>query len=174
MTLMYGLVTGILFGVLMQRARVIRYDKQLGALLLKDMTIVKFMLTAIVVAALLIHLMLDMELVKLSVKGTSLGAQLVGGSLFGVGWAMLGYCPGTAWGALGEGRYDALWGILGGWFGAAIYAEAYPTMKETVLGWGDFGKITWGSMLGVNHWIPVVVLAVLCLVLFIFFEKKGL
>ncbi|GFP24548.1 uncharacterized protein HKBW3S09_02015, partial [Candidatus Hakubella thermalkaliphila] len=39
--LIYGLVTGILFGFLLQKGRVIRCDKQLGALRLMDMTIVK-------------------------------------------------------------------------------------------------------------------------------------
>ena len=174
MTLAIGLFTGVLFGLLLQRALVLRYDKQLGALLLKDMTIVKFMLSAIVVAAIGIHLCLDLGLVSLSVKGTEVGAQLIGGGLFGIGWAMLGYCPGTAWGALGEGRYDALWGILGGWFGTAIYAELYPSLKTSVLTWGAYGKITWSSMLGINHWIPVLVLTVLSILLFRFFEKKGL
>ena len=45
--LIYGLITGALFGFFLQKARVIRYDKQLGALRLMDMTIVKFMITAI-------------------------------------------------------------------------------------------------------------------------------
>lgn len=174
MTLMFGLFTGVLFGVLLQRARVLRFDKQIGALLLRDMTIVKFMFSAIVTAAVLIHLFVDLDLASLSVKGTSIGAQGIGGLLFGVGWAMLGYCPGTSWGAFGEGRYDGLWGILGGWLGAALYAEAYPAMKTTVLAWGDYGKLTWASLLGVNHWIPVLVLAVGAAVLFRFFEKKGL
>lgn len=174
MTLMFGLFTGVLFGVLLQRSRVLRFDKQIGALLLRDMTIVKFMFSAIVTAAVLIHLFVDLDLAALSVKGTSLGAQGIGGLLFGVGWAMLGYCPGTSWGAFGEGRYDGLWGILGGWLGAALYAEAYPAMKTTVLAWGDYGKLTWASLLGVNHWIPVLVLAVGAVVLFRFFEKKGL
>lgn len=174
MTLMFGLFTGVLFGVLLQRSRVLRFDKQIGALLLRDMTIVKFMFSAIVTAAVLIHLFVDLDLASLSVKGTSLGAQGIGGLLFGVGWAMLGYCPGTSWGAFGEGRYDGLWGILGGWLGAALYAEAYPAMKTTVLAWGDYGKLTWASLLGVNHWIPVLVLAVGAVVLFRFFEKKGL
>ena len=48
--LLYGLVTGILFGFFLQKGRVIRYDKQLAALRLKDMTIVKFMMSHILVA----------------------------------------------------------------------------------------------------------------------------
>ena len=174
MTLAMGLFTGILFGVLLQRARVLRFDKQLGALLFRDMTIVKFMFSAIVVAAILLHLFLDLGLIELDVKGLSLGGQGLGGLLFGVGWAMLGYCPGTSWGAFGEGRYDGLWGILGGWFGAAVYAEVYPSMEASVLTWGSYGKLTWASMLGINHWIPVVALAVGAVALFRFFEKKGL
>ncbi|MGB6282407.1 MAG: YeeE/YedE family protein, partial [Syntrophobacteria bacterium] len=47
--LIYGLVTGIFFGFLLQKGRVLRYDKQLGALRLMDMTIVKFMLSTVLV-----------------------------------------------------------------------------------------------------------------------------
>lgn len=174
MTLFIGLATGILFGILLQRARVLRYDKQLGALRLKDMTIVKFMLSAILVASAGIYLLVDLELVKLSIKGTAVGAQLIGGGLFGVGWALLGYCPGTAWGALGEGRYDAIWGIVGGWFGAAAYAEFYPALKSSVLTWGSYGKITWPGLFGVSHWFIILILAILVISLFRLFERLGL
>jgi hypothetical protein len=174
MTLMYGLFTGVLFGWLMQRARVLRYDRQLGALRLKDMTILKFMLSAILVASVGVHLLADLGLATLSVKGTQLGAQIIGGLLFGIGWAMLGYCPGTSWGALGEGRFDGLWGILGGWLGAALYAEAYPAMKTSVLTWGDFGKLTLPGLLGLNHWLVVVLMILGCLLLFRLFECKRL
>ena len=51
MALIYGLITGIIFGFLLQKAQVLRYDKQVGALRLIDMTILKFMLSAIVVAS---------------------------------------------------------------------------------------------------------------------------
>ena len=48
--LLAGVITGIFFGFIMQKAQVIRYDRQLGALRLQDMTIVKFMLTTILIA----------------------------------------------------------------------------------------------------------------------------
>ena len=113
MSLIYGLITGILFGILLQRAEVLRYDRQVGALRLMDMTIFKFMLTAIVIGSIGVYLMKDLGLIKLSLKATSIGAQVVGGLMFGIGWALLGYCPGTAGGALGEGRLDAFWGCRG-------------------------------------------------------------
>jgi uncharacterized membrane protein YedE/YeeE len=174
MMLLYGLITGIIFGFLLQKARVIRYDKQLGALRLIDMTIVKFMLSTILVAMVGTYLLKDLGWVKLSLKPTILGGVILGGLIFGIGWGFLGYCPGTSAGALGEGRFDAIWGILGMLLGAALYAEAYPAMKKTVLTWGDLGKITFPQVLGVNHWIIIPIFVIGGFILFRWFEKKGL
>lgn len=173
-TLLFGLITGILFGFFLQRARVIRYDKQLGALRLRDMTIVKFMFTSVLVAMIGVYLLNDLGLVKLSIKGLSIGAIALGGALFGIGWGLLGYCPGTALAALGEGRYDSVFGILGMLVGAALFAEAYPGLKASVMNWGNYGKLTLPQVLGINHWIVISFFVVGGLALFLWFEKKNL
>lgn len=170
----YGLITGILFGFFMQKAQVIRYDRQLGALRFMDMTIVKFMLTTILVGMVGIHLLVDLGLAKFSVKSLVLGGNILGGLIFGVGWGLLGYCPGTSAGALGEGRWDGLWGILGMLAGAALFAEAYPGLKATVLTWGSFGKVTVPQILGINHWPVIAIFLGGSGALFLWFEKKGL
>lgn len=172
--LLTGAITGILFGFFMQKAQVIRYDRQLAALRLRDMTIVKFMLTTILVAMAGIYLLFDLGLVKLSVKPLILGGNVLGGLIFGIGWGIVGYCPATAMGALGEGRYDSAFGLLGMILGAGLYAEVYPLMKKTVLTWGDFGKITLPGALGINHWIVIVILGVVFIGLFYWFEKEDL
>ena len=172
--LIYGLVTGILFGFLLQRGRVLRFEKQIGALLLRDMTIVKFMMSAILVGMVGLYILYDLELVKLSLKTAILGGNIIGGLAFGAGWAMFGFCPGTAAGALGEGRWHALWGIAGMVAGAAVYAELYPLMKETVLKWGVYGKITIPQALGVNHWFIIPIFVLGGLGLFWYLEKKKL
>ena len=172
--LIYGLITGILFGFLLQKAQVIRYDRQIGALRLLDMTIVKFMLSSILVGMVGVYLLQDLELAKLSIKSTVLGGNILGGLIFGIGWGMLGYCPGTSAGALGEGRWDALWGILGMLVGAALFAEAYPGLKDTVLTWGDLGKITLPQVIGLSHWAIIPFFVIAALAFFRWFEKKGL
>ncbi len=174
MELFYGLITGILFGFFLQKGRVLRYDKQIAALLLKDMTIVKFMLSHIAVAMVGVYLLYDLGLVKLSLKPTILGGVMIGGLLFGLGWGLLGYCPGTSLGALGEGRWDAAWGILGMLVGAGLYAEAYPYLQTTVLTWGNYGKITVPQILGVNHWLVILLFLAATAFLFHWLEKKGL
>jgi hypothetical protein len=113
-------------------------------------------------------------MISLSVKDTVLGAQIVGGLIFGVGWAMVGYCPGTAAGALGEGRFHAVWALLGMLGGAALYAEAYPGMAGNLLKWGDLGKITLPGVFQVNHWIVIAAFAAVVIAFFIWCEKKEL
>ncbi len=171
--LVYGLVTGLLFGFLLQKGRVLRYDKQLGALRLKDMTIVKFMLSSVIVGMVGIYLLNDLGLVKLSIKATILGPVILGALVFGLGWGLLGYCPGTSMGALGEGRMDALWGILGMIVGAGIFAEAFPTLEKTVYTWGNLGRITLPQVLGISHWVIIPLFIAGALLLFRWLEKKG-
>ncbi|MGE0920220.1 DUF6691 family protein [Trichlorobacter lovleyi] len=172
--LLYGLITGLLFGFLLQKGRVLRYEKQISALLLKDMTIIKFMLTSVTVAMVGTYLLVDLELAKLSIKSTILGANIIGGLLFGLGWGALGYCPGTSVGAVAEGRWDALWGVAGMLAGASLFAALFPAMKASVLTWGDFGKITLPQLLGINHWFVIVPFVAGTILLFRWIEKKGL
>ena len=170
-TLLYGLITGIAFGFFLQKGRVLRYDKQLGALRFKDFTIIKFMLSHIIVAMVGVYFLYDLGLVKLAIKPTILGGVIIGGLLFGIGWGLVGYCPGTSLGALGEGRWDAIWAIAGMLVGAGLFAEAYPLMQSTILKWGDYGKITIPQVLGVNHWPVIAVIIILVLALFFAIEK---
>ena len=169
-----GLITGILFGFLLQKGRVLRFDKQIGAMLLKDMTIFKFMLSAILVGMVGVTLLTDAGVITASHKPMNLGAVLLGGALFGGGWAVMGFCPGTSIGALGEGRWHALFAVAGMVAGAALYAELYPFFKSTVLAWQDFGKIGLPATLGVSPWVIIVLFWIGTISLFCWFEKKGL
>ena len=89
--LIAGFVTGFIFGFLLQKAQVVRYSKQVGALLLEDFTIFKFMFSAIMVAMVLLGLFSDLGLVSIHPKPYRLAANLIGGALFGLGWGLIGY-----------------------------------------------------------------------------------
>lgn len=169
-----GLVTGVLFGFLLQKGRVLRFEKQVGAMLLKDMTIFKFMLSAILVGMVGILLLSNLGFITLGHKPMNVGAVVIGGALFGAGWAIMGFCPGTSLGALGEGRWHAVFAIAGMVVGAAFYAELYPVFKTTVLTWKDFGKIGLPEVLGVSQWIIVPIFWAGVISLFFWFEKKKL
>lgn len=169
-----GLMTGILFGALLQQGRVLRFEKQIGAMLLRDMTIFKFMLSAIVVGMIGIQILAGLGMIESDIKTASLGGNLVGGLLFGGGWALMGYCPGTSLGAIGEGRWHAVWALIGMVLGAALFAEVYPALKDSLLAWGSFGKVTLPGILGVSPWLVIPVLIAGYLGFFVFLEKKKL
>ena len=169
-----GLLFGALFGVLIQRSRVTRYEQQVGCLRLLDMTIVKFMFTAVLTGMVGIYLLKEVGVDRIMVLPTVLGANAVGGFLFGLGWPLLGYCPGTAFGALGEGRYDAFWGMLGMLCGAAFFAEIFPALENNLLSWGYLGPLTLPQLLHVKPWVIVVPFVVAGLLFLRWIEKKGL
>lgn len=173
MDLLLGVVTGIVFGVLLQKGQVLRFEKQVGFLTLRDMTIIKFMFSAIVVGMIGIFMLADMGMITFDIKAAVMGAQVIGGLLFGIGWALAGYCPGTAVGAFAEGRVHALWVLIGMLCGAALYAELYPAMKNSVLQWGVLGEVTIPQVLHLNHWVVIGVFAIGILGLFRWFALKN-
>ena len=172
--LLAGLITGIAFGFLLQKGMMLRYEKQLGFLRLRDMTLLKFMFSAILVGAVGLHLLHAMGAIpELKVRGALVGANLVGGVIFGIGWALFGLCPGTAVGALGEGRWHVAAGIVGGLAGAATFAEVYPSLSG-LLSVGKLGAVTLPGVLGLSPWIVLAAFIAGTGALFRWFEKKGL
>ncbi|MBI5099740.1 MAG: YeeE/YedE family protein [Nitrospirae bacterium] len=172
--LVNGLITGIFFGFLLQKGRVVRYDKQMGALRLMDMTIVKFYFSAILTGMIGVTVLHKLGISPSLILPVNIGANIIGGLIFGIGWAIIGYCPGTALGALGEGRIDALWGIMGMLVGAALFAEVFPVISDTILTWGKEGSITLPQVFGINDWFIIIIFVAGGLGLFYWLEKKGL
>lgn len=88
------------------------YHILIGQLLFQDWTVIKVMATAVVgmVGIFTLH---HFALVNLHVKPTQIGPNVFGGLLFGVGFALIGYCLGTVAVALGQGSWDAVFGMLG-------------------------------------------------------------
>jgi len=163
--LLSGLLTGLVFGFLLQKAGVTRYRVILGQFLWKDHTVLRTMLTAVVVGSVGVYFMHQVWGVPLHIKGTEVLANVVGGLIFGVGMAVLGYCPGTGVGAMGDGSRHAIFGVLGMFVGAAVYAEIYPLLSAGFLLVGDYGKVTIPSGTGISPWGYIVLLAIITVVI---------
>lgn len=119
-----GLFIGTLFGFLLQKAGVTRFETIKKQLLLQDFTVMKVILTAIATGSLFLYLYRHfVEHKELIISTTTLPAAFFGGAIFGIGMAILGYCPGTCVGALAEKSKAAVWGIIGMIFGAFVYSQ---------------------------------------------------
>lgn len=139
--LLAAVLFGLAFGFLLQKGGVGKYHILVGQLLLQDFTVMKVMLTAIVVGMVGIFTLHRFAKVNLHLKPTRVGPNIIGGLIFGAGFALIGYCPGTVAAALGQGNYDALFAMLGLVVGSFVYAEASRRLKATVEKWGEKGKL---------------------------------
>ena len=80
--LFQGLLFGIVFGFLLQKGGVTRYDVIVGQLLLEDFTVVKIMLSAVLTGMIGVHLMKRLGWVRLSPKSGSWSQNVIGGLVF--------------------------------------------------------------------------------------------
>ncbi|WP_028974369.1 DUF6691 family protein [Spirochaeta cellobiosiphila] len=70
------------------------------------------------------------ETIKLEGKPFNKVGNLVGGSIFGLGWAMTGACPGPLYALLGAGYYSFFFAILSAMFGVWVYALLKPKLPH--------------------------------------------
>ena len=165
------LAGAILFGFLLQKGGVGKYNVLLGQLLLQDYTVVKIMMTAVVVGMVGVFTLHHFAKVNLHLQPTRIGAQIIGGSLFGAGFALIAYCPGTGAAALGQGSWDVLFGIVGLIAGSYLFAEMSGLLKRTVEKWGDKGKLMLPDLLQLPR-LPFAFAFAALLSVFLYFLER--
>ncbi len=171
--LLIGFLIGVFFGFLLNKGGVTEYDVILNQLLLKDFTVLKIMLTAVLFGMIIVYLTRRLGFARLHPKACYTGSIIVGGLIFGVGFAVLGYCPGTAAGAVGAGSVDALFGIIGFLIGAGVFAKFYPGIKKRFMKKG-LGEVTIPELLKVKPWYIIFVFSILIVLFLYFLEMNNL
>lgn len=158
MNLVVALFVGIFFGFFMKKGGMDSPHKLTGVFYLKDFAVPKVMFTAILVAATGLVVLSDMKVLDMSrvwIIPTFFWPQIVAGFLFGFGYLVSGYCPGTAVPGFASGRVDALMTMLGVAFGSLVFAAVYPAV-EAFSKISGMGKPTLPELMGVNHWVVLV------------------
>lgn len=163
MTLLLGLVLGVAFGATLQLSGASSYTKIMGTLRLKDFTIMKLIMTAVGIGMIGVHALDAVGAAHMKVKDLYVPGIVIAGVIFGVGFAVTGYCPGTALAAAAEGKPDALMTIVGGLFGAWTFAFVWPDIESSLASLGGFGPVTIHGSFGINGLLIALPLGVLCL-----------
>jgi len=134
----------------------------------KDMTVLKVMFTAIIVAAVLIFLATGFRLLnydRIWVNPTYLNSEILGGLIMGVGFIVGGFCPGTSLVAAATLKVDGIFFVLGGLSGVWAFGE-------TVGGFEDFynnsfyGRLTLPDWLGIPAGVVVLLVVLMALMMF--------
>ncbi len=172
-----AVVFGLFFGLSLERGGLGNPHKLTGVFYLRDFSVPKVMFTGIVVAVIGLYVLVDLHLMDMDrfwIVPTFFWPQIVGGALFGVGFVVSGYCPGTSVVGLASGRLDALVTIIGVGAGSLLFAVLFPVLEEFYLS-SDMGAATLPKLAGVNHWViivPVIAFAVGMFLLMEWYEKK--
>jgi len=172
--LILALVFGFAFGWLLHRGKVTDYNVIINQFRLRDFTVLKVMLTAIVVGGVGVLVFTELGMAKWHVRDANMLGTIIGAALFGIGMVLYGYCPGTGVAAIGAGSIHALIGAFGMIAGAILYALSFDWVKSSILSVGKLGKVTLPQMLGMSNEALYAILAVLMVVFFVFLEKKRL
>jgi len=145
MDILLAIVLGGAFGFVLQRIGASNPHNIINMLRLTDLHLMKTILFGIAIASALLFIGLAAGVIEpshLDVK-TSYWGVLIGGIIMGVAWPFAGYCPSTSTAALGEGRKDAVFFVLGGLVGAYLYMLAYAHLQGSFLLKGILGgKVT--------------------------------
>ena len=171
--LVLSVVFGFAFGWLLHRGRVADYNIIVRQFLFKDFTVLKVMLTAIIVGGIGVFVLVQMGYAKFHIKPADLLAITLGSGLFGIGMVLYGYCPGTALAAIGAGSVHALVGAFGMILGGILYALSFDWVSQTILPVWAMGKVQLPQLFGVGAPVIFAVLGLFAITFFVILERRS-
>jgi rhodanese-related sulfurtransferase len=165
---------GVAFGFILEKAGFGSSKKLTSQFYLNDMSVLKVMFTAIITCMVLITATtavggLDFE--KLWVNPTYLASGIVGGLIFGAGFTLGGYCPGTALVAIATLKLDGLFFILGVLGGIFTFGYTLPWVDHFFNDVTNYGRLTLVEWLGLP--MPVVAVLAFAMALGFFAAAEG-
>jgi rhodanese-related sulfurtransferase len=168
-------VIGFAFGYALEMSGFGDSRKLAAQFYFTELTVLKVMFTAIVVAMVLTFGAVGLGLLNFSqvwVNPTYLWSGILGGLIMGAGFIIGGFCPTTSLASASTGKFDGMFFMLGGFVGAAIFAETEKFFTQWYNNAGYYGRLTLDQVF--NLPIGVVVLLVVLMALFMFWGAEQL
>lgn len=164
-TALVAVLLGVGFGVALELAGFGNAKTLAGQWYGYNFAVLRVMFTAIVVAMVGLfglHYLGVVDLGLVSINETFLWPQLVGGLIFGFGFVIGQYCPGTALVACATGKFDAM-AFIGGFFvGVVAFFFAFPALAG-FYGSGSMGRLLLPEALGLPGGVVVFAVVVMAL-----------
>jgi len=171
---LFYILTGIGFGFALERAGFGDSRNLAAQFYFRDMRVFKVMFTAIVTAMLLVFWSSALGLLdysQLFVNPTFLWPGIVGGLIFGMGFVIGGYCPGTAIVSMATLKLDGLFFVAGLAIGMVFFGETIPFFQVFWETSGAYGTVTLPEFFHMPTGVIVVGVVVMALSAFWVAEK---
>jgi hypothetical protein len=171
-----ALVLGAAFGFSLNKAGLTRYAKIVNVFRLTDLAVLKFMLTALVVAMSGLYILRGLGWITFpNVPATYVAGNLIGGLIFGVGMALAGFCPGTCAAGSGEGKLDYLIpGMLGFLTGAVLFGLTYQQVFPLISRIASYGNVVLPDLWNLNPYLVVLLFGLIAVLLFYLIDRAGM
>lgn len=147
--LVLAVIFGAAFGWLLHRGKVTDYNTIVNQFRLRDFTVLKVMLTAIIVGGVGVLALVHLGAAKFHLRDANMLGTIIGAAIFGVGMVLYGYCPGTGLAAIATGSVHALVGAFGMLAGAVAYAFSFAWVREHILSVWKLGKVSLADVTGI-------------------------
>ncbi len=167
-SLVIAFVLGIFFGFTLERAGFSSSRKLALQFYFQDMTVLKVMFTAIVVAMvgiLYLNLADILDMSRIYLNPTYLAPQIAGGIVMGVGFVIGGYCPGTSMVASAIGKIDGFFYLAGMVTGMFVYGEVFPSIQNFTQR-GYMGNVTLSDWLSIRPGVIAFMVILMALGMF--------
>lgn len=130
------LIVGILFGIILTKTEAISWFRIQEMFRFQSFHMYGIIGSAIAVGILSIQIIkrfniktVSGDLIKIEDKKYNMGMP-IGGTIFGMGWAMTGACPGPLFAQVGLGVTVMLIAILSATFGTWVYSYLKPRLPH--------------------------------------------
>ncbi len=166
------LLIGIGFGGALEASGFGDSRKLAAQFYLKDMTVLKVMFTAIIVAAVLLTAGAAFGLVDMArvwVNPTFLWPGIIGGLIMGVGFIIGGFCPGTSMVAASTLKLDGLVFVIDVALGIFAFGESV-TLFEGFSNSTALGRLTLPEFFGVDAGVVVTGVVLMAVAMFLMAE----
>lgn len=135
------LLVGIYFGIVLVKSQVVSWFRINEMFLFEDAYMYLVITSAIVVGA--VSLLLIRRFEARTVEGQEIDIKqkpfhkgvVFGGTLFGMGWAITGACPGPIYAQMGAGTLLAVVTFAGALTGMYLYAFLQPRLPHDAWRW---------------------------------------
>jgi uncharacterized membrane protein YedE/YeeE len=130
------LLIGIYFGIVLTKSEVVRWQRVHDMFLFKEPFMYLIIGTGVVVAGVSMFLMKKLQATSIHGKPIAYEPKpfhtgvVLGGMIFGGGWAITGACPGPIYAQIGGGAWMALFTLAGAMTGMFLYAWLKPKLPH--------------------------------------------